>query len=72
MIAFLYGTMKLAQAPVVRELRAMTSDLEEEVTEHTELADKSKRTWRRWSIVLAIALLGFLVLGIVAALSRPA
>jgi len=69
MILLLYGVMKIAQYPVVQELRAMASDLEHEVTENTQRVDVLKRTWRVWGILIAIVCLALLVWGVFVAIS---
>ncbi len=67
LLALMYAVMKIAQYPVVRELRAMTSDLENEVTDNTRQVEGMRRAWLRWNVLIAIILSGFLIWGILAA-----
>ena len=60
--------MKIAHYPLVKELQAIISDLESEVTEGTDKIRRLKRRWRYWSIFLAIILALLLVWGLLEAL----
>lgn len=70
MILFMYAVMKIAQYPVVRELRAVETDLENQVTDDTRRVDVRKRAWRVWSIVIAIGLTALAIWGVLEALAR--
>ena len=49
MILLMYAVMKIAQYPLVRELKAIVRDLEHQVTDSTDRMVVLKRTWRLWS-----------------------
>lgn len=68
MVLFMYAVMKIAQYPLVRELKAIVSDLENQVTKSTDRITIAKRTWRLWSVFLAIVLTLLLIWGIMKAI----
>jgi hypothetical protein len=68
MILFMYAAMKIAQYPLVRELMAIVSDLENQVTEGTDQLAILKKNWRWWSVLLSIVLTLFLIWGLILAI----
>lgn len=68
MVLFIYAVMKIAQYPLVRELKAIVSDLENQVTDGTDRMLVLKRTWRSWSVFLAVVLTLLLIWGLIRAI----
>jgi hypothetical protein len=66
---FAYVIFRIGHYPLVRELKAILSDLEHQVTTGTERIKVLKRSWRLWSVVLAILGTVLLILGILRAVS---
>lgn len=64
-IFFMYAALKIGHYPLVRESKAILSDLENQVTTGTDRIRVLKRTWRLWGLLLAflfaiLAIWGFL------------
>ena len=68
---FAYAIFKIGHYPLLRELKAILSDLEHQVTTGTERIKELKKTWRLWSVLLVILGTIFLILGIFRALGWP-
>ena len=68
MIFFMYAVMKIAQYPLVRELKAIVSDLENQVTDNTDRMVVLRRNWRLWSVLLSILLTLLLIWGMLRAI----
>ena len=66
---FAYVIFRIGHYPLVRELKAILSDLEHQVTTGTERIKVLKRSWRLWSVLLAILGAILLILGILRAVS---
>ena len=65
MIMFMYAVMKVAQFPLVTELKAIISDLENQLTVETDRVAELKRTWRLWSVLLCVLLSFLFVWGLI-------
>ena len=70
-LLFGYTIFKIGHYPLLRELKAILSDLEHQVTVGTEQIKVLKRRWRWWSVLLAILGVVFLILGILKATGWP-
>ena len=68
-VLFMYGVMKVAHYPFVKELQAILSDLENQVTEATDKVALLRRSWRYWSILLAVVLAILFIWGLLEALN---
>jgi hypothetical protein len=68
---FAYAIFKAGHYPLLRELKAILSDLEHQVTTGTERIKDLKKTWRLWSVLLVILGTILLILGIFRALGWP-
>jgi hypothetical protein len=58
-----YGILKLAHFPFVREMRAILDDLDAQMTDRTREIDEWKIRWKRWSKISAVLLLLLLLYG---------
>lgn len=70
-ILLMYGMLKLGQYPLVKESKAILSDIENQATTDTEQVRKFKKTWRLWSVVFFILGTILLVWGIMRAMGWP-
>lgn len=61
---FMYGSLKVAQYPVLKEIKIFLNDLESQALEGTQKLVQMKKRWRRWVIILAIVGFLFLLFGI--------
>ena len=68
-VLFMYGVMKVAHYPFVKELQAILSDLENQITEATDKVALLRRSWRYWSILLAVVLAILFIWGLLEALN---
>jgi hypothetical protein len=70
MMQFIFGYLiiKVAQYPVLKEIKIFLSDLESQVLEGTKKLTEMKRHWQRWGIIFVILAILFLILGILKAL----
>ena len=66
-----YAVLKVGHYPLVRQLKAILSDLEHQVTTGTERIQGLKRSWRVWGLLLAILGTVLLILGILRAVGWP-
>jgi len=64
-IIFIYGSQKIAQLKVVREIRAYLSDIQNEVLEGSHKIEQAKRKYLVIFLILAIILTIFFILGII-------
>ena len=63
-VAIVYGSLRLAFHPIVRELRATLQDLEDQLLERSVEVDRWKRRWRRWHVALLVLTTALLLLGV--------
>lgn len=68
---FMYTALKVGQYPIVRESKAILSDLEHQVTTETAHIKVLRSTWRLWGILFTVLFVVLLILGIYRALSWP-
>ena len=61
---FCYVILKVAQYPVLKEIKIFLSDLESQAMEGTQKLVEMKKHWRRWGIIFVITAIIFLLLGI--------
>jgi len=61
---FCYLILKVAQYPVLKEIKIFLSDLESQVVEGTQKLVEMKKHWRRWGIIFVIIAILFLLFGI--------
>jgi hypothetical protein len=66
-----YAILKIGHYPLLRELKAILSDLEHQVTTGTERIKEFKRTWRRWAVLFAVLGTILLIWGILRAVGWP-
>jgi len=67
-LLFIYAALKMGQYPFVKEAKAILSDLEHQITTGSEQVKTFKRTWRLWSLLLAVILVLMLIWGILRAM----
>jgi hypothetical protein len=70
-ILFMYAILKIGHYPLVRESKAILSDLENQVTTGTDQIKAFKRTWRLWSLLFVFLGTILLIWGICRAISWP-
>jgi hypothetical protein len=70
-ILFMYAVLKAGQYPLVRESKAILSDLESQVTTGTDQVKVLKRTWFMWGLLFAVLGTILLVWGILRAVGWP-
>jgi hypothetical protein len=63
--------VKIGHYPFLRELKAILSDLDHQVTTGTERIEVFRRSWRRWAIFFAVLGTILLILGILRAVGWP-
>jgi hypothetical protein len=68
---FMYVVLKIGHYPLTREQKAILNDLENQVTTDTDRVKTLKRTWRLWSLLLAVLGVILMVLGILRAVGWP-
>jgi hypothetical protein len=68
---FMYVVLKTGHYMFLKELKAILSDLEHQVTTGTERIKVLKRSWRLWGLALAILGTVLLILGILRAVGWP-
>ena len=68
---FAYVIFRIGHYPLLRELKAILSDLEHQVTTGTERVKVLKRSWRVWALLLAVLGTVLLILGILRAVNWP-
>lgn len=61
---FGYFIIKVAQYPVLKEIKIFLSDLESQVLEGTQKLTEMKKHWRRWGIIFVIIAMLLLLWGI--------
>jgi hypothetical protein len=61
---FCYVILKVAQYPVLKEIKIFLSDLESQAVEGTQKLVEMKKHWRRWGIIFVIVGILFLLFGI--------
>jgi uncharacterized membrane protein (DUF485 family) len=59
----MYGILRLAHLPFVREMRAVLDDLDAQMTDRTRELDDWKIRWKWWSRISAVLLLLLLLYG---------
>jgi hypothetical protein len=59
----MYGILKLAHFPFVREMRAILDDLDAQMTDRTREIDEWKIKWKRWGKIVTVLLFLLLVYG---------
>lgn len=70
-LLFAYAILKIGHYPLLRELKAILSDLEHQVTTGTERIKVLKRSWRLWGVLFAVLGTILLILGILKAAGWP-
>ena len=70
-ILFMYAILRIGHYPLVRESKAILSDLEDQVTTGTDRIKALKRTWRLWALLFAVLGTILLIWGICRAMSWP-
>jgi hypothetical protein len=68
-IIFIYGSQKIAQLKVVREIRIYLSDIQNEVLEGSHKIEQAKRKYFVFFLILVIILTIFFILGIIKSMS---
>jgi hypothetical protein len=67
-VTFMYIILKIGHYPLIRQQKAILSDIESEVTTETDRVETLKKTWRVWSVLLVIVGVILLVMGILRAI----
>ena len=70
-LLFGYAILKIGHYPLLRELKAILSDLEHQVTTGTERIKVLKKTWRRWCVLFAVLGTILLIWGLLRAIGWP-
>jgi hypothetical protein len=70
-ILLMYAVLKTGQYPLVRESKAILSDLESQVTTGTDQLKALKRTWLVWGLLFAVIGSILLVWGILRSVGWP-